>query len=164
MSSCCTRMNSGVRQYAAYVVLLAVLASGVAPVSAVGAPQVLLRTGADWAGSDIVYPAGDAEVTAVILRIEEGETPPFHCHPVPTFGYVLRGVVEVQMRDGRTAVFREGQAVVEVMRSVHRGRALEAPVEILVFYAGAAEMPTTVLPEDDPQGAYCDVVDASGER
>jgi len=163
MLSCCTKMTSDRRQCAVRAALFLALAIG-APISALGAPQVLLRSGADWAGRDIVYPVGDAEVTAVILRIEEGDSPPFHCHPVPTLGYVLRGVVEVQTRDGRRAVFREGQAVVEVMHTVHRGRALEAPVEILVFYAGAVDAPTTVLPDNDPGGIYCDVAGPEGEK
>ena len=66
------------------------------------------------------------------MRLEEGETPPFHCHPVPTMGYVLRGEIEVETADGRKTVMREGDAVVEVMRKVHRGVAIQAPVEIIV--------------------------------
>ncbi len=82
--------------------------------------------------------------------------PPFHCHPVPTMGYVLKGVAEVQTSSGKTITLKEGDSVVEVMRTVHRGRAIQGPVEILVFYAGAVGVPTTVMPGDDPDGVYCD--------
>jgi len=115
----------------------------------------MLQTTTSWDGGALAYPAGEAEVTSVILRIEEGQEPPFHCHPVPTMGYVLSGAVEVETREGKKAVFEAGQSVVEVMKTVHRGRALGGPVEIVVFYAGAVALPNTVLPEDDPEHVYC---------
>ncbi len=118
-------------------------------------PEPLLKTTTTWEGGKIAYPDGEAEVTAVILRIDEGDTPPFHCHPVPTMGYVLKGVVEVETKDGRKKRMAAGESVVEVMNTVHRGIAVEAPVEIIVFYAGARGVPTTVLPADDPEQTYC---------
>jgi quercetin dioxygenase-like cupin family protein len=123
--------------------------------SATAAGETLLQTGTTWEGGRIIYPEGEAEVTSVILRIEPGSTPPFHCHPVPTMGYVLKGAVEVETSQGRKAVFRAGESVVEVLGTMHRGRALEGPVEIVVFYAGAKGVPTTVRPEDGTDGHYC---------
>jgi quercetin dioxygenase-like cupin family protein len=116
----------------------------------------LLDTPTSWDEGSISYPQGQANITAVILRIEEGDEPPFHCHPVPTMGYVLKGEIEVETSGGKTAIFKQGDSVVEVMRTVHRGKALQAPVEIVVFYAGAEGIPTTVLPADDPNNQYCD--------
>lgn len=120
-----------------------------------GQPEPLLQTTTTWEGGKIVYPGGEAEVTAVILRINEGDEPPFHCHPVPTLGYVLTGVVEVETQDGKKRRISQGESVVEVMNTVHRGTAIEAPVEIIVFYAGAQGIPNTVLPADDPEHHYC---------
>ena len=117
--------------------------------------EPLLKANSSWDGGAIAYPAGQAEVTSIILRIEEGQDPPFHCHPVPTMGYVLKGAVEVETSEGRKAVFRAGESVVEVLGTVHRGRALEGPVEIVVFYAGVKGVPNTVRPEEDPDGHYC---------
>lgn len=138
------------RAGAATAALVALLA---APLAAPAAP--LLQTTTTWEGGAIAYPDGEAEVTAVILRIDEGEEPPFHCHPVPTLGYVLTGVVEVETADGKTRRIAKGESVVEVMNTVHRGIAVEAPVEIIVFYAGAKGVPNTVLPADDPEHRYC---------
>ncbi|MDZ7784268.1 MAG: cupin domain-containing protein [Halioglobus sp.] len=121
------------------------------------AAQPLLQTRTTWEGGAIVYPEGKAQVTAVILSLAPGDEPAFHCHPVPTMGYVLEGEIEVETSEGEKAVFREGQAVAEVMGTVHRGRALDGPARIVVFYAGAVDMPNTVLPADDPDGRYCDV-------
>lgn len=41
------------------------------------------------------------------------------------------------------------------MRTVHKGRAVNGTVEIIVFYAGAKGIPTTVLPENDPDHEFC---------
>lgn len=121
----------------------------------VAAAEPLLETTTDWQGGKLAYPAGDAKVTSIILRMEGEEPAPFHCHPVPTMGYVLSGEAEVETRDGRTLRLKQGDALVEVMRTVHRGRAIGGPVEIVVFYAGAEGVPVTVRPEDDPDHSYC---------
>lgn len=116
---------------------------------------VLLKTSTSWDGGRIAYPVGDPEVTSVILKIAAGEQTPFHCHPVPTLGYVLKGIAEVETHSGKKIVLEPGDAAVEVMRTAHRGRALSGDVEILVFYAGASAVPNTVFPADDPGHEYC---------
>ena len=117
--------------------------------------QDLLKSQTSWDGGEIKYPAGQAEVTSFILRLKEDEIPRFHCHPVPTFGYVLKGEVEIETIDGKKTMLRQGDAAVEVMRTVHRGRALGGPAEIIVFYAGSVTMPNLVFPENDPDGKFC---------
>jgi len=108
-----------------------------------------------WEGGSFHYPAGDAEVTIVKLVINEGDEPPFHCHPVPTMGYVVKGELEVTTQDGKKKRFKQGDAVVEMMGTVHRGLPIKAPVELVVFYAGAQGVPTTVLPANDPDHEFC---------
>ncbi len=117
--------------------------------------EELLRAQQSWDGGEIFYPQGQAEITSFILRIEEGETPKFHCHPVPTMGYVLKGSVEVETKNGKKVTFSEGDSAVEVMRTVHRGRAINGPVEIVVFYAGSTSLPNTVFPEDESSKKHC---------
>lgn len=124
-------------------------------VSPLVAGEEIMRAGTSWDGGEIVYPEGTPEITSIILRVEEGELPPFHCHPVPTMGYMLKGTLEVETRSGRKLIVREGEPLVEVMRTVHRGRAVGGPAEAVVFYAGAESLPTTVLPENDPDHRYC---------
>jgi quercetin dioxygenase-like cupin family protein len=129
--------------------LLLVLATG----TAYGA-DVLLETQTSWDGGSLAYPTGKARVTSVMLHIEPGDEPPFHCHPVPTMGYVLRGTLEVETERGDTQRIEAGSALVEVMNTLHRGRAVSGPVDIIVFYAGAEGVPTTVLPGGDDAGAW----------
>lgn len=114
-----------------------------------------LQTTTTWEGGAIAYPAGQAEVTSSMLKIAAGEATRFHCHPVPTMGYVVKGTLEVETKDGKKNVLEQGDSIVEVLRTVHRGRAIAGPVEIVVFYAGAAGIPTTVFPENDPEHHYC---------
>ncbi len=120
----------------------------------VGAEE-LLKTQTSWDGGEIYYPKGQAEITSFKLRIEEGQIPKFHCHPVPTLGYVLKGSVEVETKSGKKVILKEGESAVEVMRTIHRGKAIDAPVEIIVFYAGSTSMPNTVIPEEDSSNEYC---------
>ena len=117
--------------------------------------EILLKTTSTWAGGEIIYPSGEAEITSIKLNIEEGKVTPFHCHPVPTLGYILSGKVEVELKTGKTMTFHEGDSVVEGFKTVHRGRAVGGPVEILVFYAGSTTVPNTVLSEDDLTHKFC---------
>jgi len=117
--------------------------------------EELLRTTTTWEGGDIIYPEGKPEITSIKLKISEGETTPFHCHPVPTLGYILKGKVEVETKSGKKVTLSEGESVVEVLKTLHRGRAIGGPVEIVVFYAGATSIPNTVLSKDDQSLKYC---------
>lgn len=117
--------------------------------------DVLLKTTQTWEGAQLVYPEGQAEVTSIKLLLPQGQVSPFHCHPVPTFGYVVKGTIEVETIDGKKTLIREGESAVEVFRTVHRGKAVDGDVEIVVFYAGAVGVPTTVLPENDVNHAHC---------
>lgn len=61
--------------------------------------ETLLQTTTSWDGGDFVYPAGDAQVTSVKLSVDENTDMPFHCHPVPTMGYIISGSLEVETKD-----------------------------------------------------------------
>lgn len=118
-------------------------------------PQPILQTTTSWDGGEISYPKGQAEITTIKLRVEAGSEMPFHCHPVPTFGYVLEGTLKVETKDGKTTILKQGDPAVEVMRTVHKGTPINGPVEILVFYAGAVDVPNTVFPNNDTDHTHC---------
>jgi len=119
------------------------------------AEKPLNKTQTSWDDGVIYYPQGQAEITSVKLRIEENQLTEFHCHPVPTFGYVLYGELVIETKNGKKITLKEGESVVEVMRTIHRGRAINGPVELIVFYAGSTTIPNTVLPEHDIKKKYC---------
>lgn len=103
----------------------------------------LLDADKSWNGGDFSYPAGQPEITSAKIRLEPGDKVPFHCHAVPTFGYILEGKIKVSLKSGQARVFEKGQSLVEVFKTTHRGEAVEGPVELVVFYAGAKGLQNT---------------------
>ncbi len=137
-------------------IVLMVLIAGVGMASAdrVSA-ETLLKTSTSWDGGNFHYPTGEAEITSAKLVLEEGQILKFHCHPVPTFGHVLNGSLEVETKDGKKVLLNKGESVVEVMKTIHQGTALEDSTEILVFFAGAKSVPNTVFMDSEDAKKYC---------
>jgi len=117
--------------------------------------ETLLDTTTTWEGAEIIYPKGQPHVTSVKVKIDAGKATAFHCHPVLTLGYVLKGRLEVETKEGKKKILGEGESVAEVFRTVHRGVALDGDVEILVFYVGDIDTPNTVYPGNDKEHKYC---------
>jgi len=105
----------------------------------------LLKTASSWDGNPIVYPEGQAEVTALLVEIAPGGATGWHQHPVPSFGFLLQGTLEVTLEDGRVKRMEAGEALSEVTHTMHIGRAVgEMPTKIVVFYAGAVGKALTI--------------------
>ena len=117
--------------------------------------EQLLQSSTSWDGGSIFYPKGEAQVTSMKLKLEAGHSTEFHCHPVPTFGYILKGNLQVETKDGKKILMKQGSSILEVMKTVHRGTAIDTEVEIVVFYAGAQSVPNTVLLDSDSAKDYC---------
>lgn len=104
----------------------------------------LLKTTTSWDGKPIVYPPGQAEVTALGIELAPGGETGWHLHPVPSFAWLLEGELEVRRRDGGTRRFRAGEALAEVVAVWHNGRNVgTGPVKLVVFYAGAEGLALT---------------------
>jgi quercetin dioxygenase-like cupin family protein len=112
----------------------------------------LLKTTQSWDGKPIVYPQGQAEVTALIVEIAAGARTGWHEHPVPSFAYVLEGTLEVTRGTGEIKRLQAGDVLAEVVDTLHNGQAMDGKsVKLLVVYAGAAEKKLTVAhPEFAP--------------
>lgn len=92
-----------------------------------------------WDGQALVYPEGQAQVTAMRIDIEPGATTGWHQHPVPSFAYVLQGELEVSLKDGAVKRLKAGEVLFEVVGTPHNGRNVgKGTVKLVVFYAGAA--------------------------
>jgi len=117
--------------------------------------EEILKTQTSWDGGRIQYPTGQAQVTSHRLTVSPQTHMPFHCHPVPTLAYILKGQLQVETLAGKTTVLNEGDSVVEVMNTVHRGKAMGGDVELVVFYAGAIDLPDTVLEDSPLSSQYC---------
>lgn len=121
--------------------------------SAVVKVTPLLKTTTSWDGKQIVYPAGQGEVTAIIVEIAPGGETGWHEHPVPSFAYILDGELEVTRASGEAKVLKSGDTLAEVVSTLHNGRTLgEKPVKILVFYTGSKDGKLTIAhPEFHPR-------------
>ncbi len=66
---------------------------------------------------------------------------------------ILQGTLELKLKDGSQKIYQKGDALIEVVNTIHAGKALGTKdVDLIVFYAGEEAMPTTVLtdPETNP--------------
>ncbi|WP_295389764.1 cupin domain-containing protein [uncultured Thiodictyon sp.] len=112
---------------------------GAAALDASATVQVtpLLKTTTTWNGAPLAYPSGPAEVTALLVEIAPGGETGWHRHPVPSFAFVLQGTLEVTTQEGLVHHLVAGQALAEVVNTVHNGRNVgTVPVKLAVFYAG----------------------------
>lgn len=109
--------------------------------------KTLLQSLTSWDGKGLSYPAGTAQVTALEISLAPGAQTGWHQHPVPSLAYILEGELEVSLRDGTHRRFSAGQAVAEVVNTVHNGRNPgTSPARLVVFYVGAVDLPLTVVP------------------
>ncbi|WP_426163033.1 cupin domain-containing protein [Pseudoduganella sp. R-34] len=105
----------------------------------------LLQTPTSWNGAALAYPNGQAEVTAMLIEIAPGAETGWHLHPVASFAYILEGELEVSLKDGSVKHLKAGQALAEVVNTLHNGRNVgKVPLKLVVFYAGASNSTLTV--------------------
>ena len=107
----------------------------------------LVNSTKEWDGQSLPeYPDGQAEIKVLRIKIPSGVTLPWHYHPVINAAVILKGNLELYLENGRTKVFGPGEALVEVVNTVHAGKSIgNDDVELVVFYAGSKGQSTTVL-------------------
>ena len=111
----------------------------------------LLATTKTWEGAPIVYPQGQLEISGLIIELAPGAETGWHSHPVPSFAFILEGTLEVQLKDGRSKRLQAGDALAEVVGTLHNGKAIgDIPVKLVVFYAGAVGQNLTVPVASSP--------------
>lgn len=105
--------------------------------------EILLNTHSSWDGALYKgYPPGQPELTLIRIVIPANTTLEWHTHPMPNAAYIVRGeLTVVEQATGRSEKRIGGQTLPEMVGTVHRGFSGKDPVELLVFYAGAADMP-----------------------
>jgi quercetin dioxygenase-like cupin family protein len=108
--------------------------------------ETLLQTTQSWNGKPYTqYPAGQPQLTTLKVTIAAHTSLPWHYHPIPNALYVLSGTLTLHDRaSGKTLVVHQGQAVGESVDDVHRGEAGDEPAVLLITYAGAAGVPTSI--------------------
>jgi quercetin dioxygenase-like cupin family protein len=108
--------------------------------------SVLAKSDSSWDGTPLPnYPEKKPEITILRITIPPGVALPLHEHPVINAGVLLSGELTVVTEDERTLHLKAGDAIVEVVNKWHYGKSTgNVPAVILVFYAGAVDVPITV--------------------
>jgi quercetin dioxygenase-like cupin family protein len=110
----------------------------------------LLKTTQTWNGAPVKYPEGQAEITSLMIELAPGAETNWHEHPVPSFGFVIEGTLEVSLADGRKKLIKQGEAIAEVIATAHNGRNIgKTPLKLLVIYAGAIDKQPLTVPRPD---------------
>lgn len=103
----------------------------------VSAEKILVTTAAGNGQKHTYLKTDQPEVTAMTVEIPPGAETGWHLHTVPVYAYVLAGVLDVEIADGKILIFRAGDAIVEVQNLGHNGRNRgNEPVKLVVFYTG----------------------------
>jgi quercetin dioxygenase-like cupin family protein len=105
----------------------------------------LIKTTESWNNKPIVYPQGKPEITGLLVEIAPGGQTGWHLHPVPSFGMIIEGTLEVRLKNGKSKRFTAGQALTEVINTLHNGHNIgKTPLKLVVFYAGVKDQPLTI--------------------
>lgn len=117
-------------------------------------PQVknteLVRTSQSWDGVELPdYPEGCPELVAVKYEFPAGQKLGWHHHPSMNFGILVQGELTIIDQEGNEKVVHEGEAVVEMVGTVHHGENRgNKPVILYMFYLSQKDEPLAVQHPD----------------
>ena len=106
----------------------------------------LLRAQHSWDGVALPdYPAGHPELSVSQLFFPAGAKTGWHHHNVINYGIVAQGNLTIVCQDGNERTFHEGEVLVEVVGTIHRGENRGTkPVILNMFYVSAPGIDVTV--------------------
>ena len=112
----------------------------------------LLRTSQSWDGADLPnYDEGKPELVVVQYVFPVGAKLGWHHHEVMNYGIVAQGELTIIGLDGKEKVVHEGEAVVEMVGTVHHGENRGSkPVILNMFYISQEGKPLAVQHPDIP--------------
>ena len=106
----------------------------------------LFRTSQSWDGAALPdYPQGRPELVAVKYEIPQGRKLGWHHHEVINHGVLVQGELTIVALDGTEKVVHEGEAVVEMVGTVHHGENRGSKdVVLYMFYLSQQGLPLSV--------------------
>ena len=108
----------------------------------------LIETDTSWEKTKIIYPKGDAKITALVVEMQPQAKIQMHYHEVPSFGYILEGKITVQSESGDIQTFSKGDVVIEMINKKHSGvNPGDTITKFIVFYMGSGNLKNTILVE-----------------
>jgi len=108
--------------------------------------EELIRTSQSWDGVELPdYLQGRPELVAVKYEFPAGKKLGWHHHPVINYGVLVQGELTIIGLDGKTKVVHEGEAVVEMVNTIHHGENRGNKTCILyMFYLAQDGLPLAV--------------------
>ena len=112
----------------------------------------LIRTSQSWDGVELPdYLQGRPELVAVKYVFPAGEKLGWHHHPVINYGVLVEGELTIIGLDGQEKVVHEGEAVVEMVNTIHHGENRGTkPVVLYMFYLAQKDVPLAVQHPEIP--------------
>jgi quercetin dioxygenase-like cupin family protein len=106
----------------------------------------LIRTSQSWDGVELPdYLQGRPELVAVKYVFPAGQKLGWHHHPVMNYGILVQGELTIIGQDGKEKVVHEGEAVVEMVNTIHHGENRGSkPVILYMFYLSQKDLPLAV--------------------
>lgn len=106
----------------------------------------LIETDTSWEKTKIIYPNGDAKITALVVEMQPQAKMQMHYHEVPSFGYILEGKITVQSESGDIQTFSKGDVVIEMINKKHSGvNPGDTVTKFIVFYMGTEDLKNTII-------------------
>ena len=112
----------------------------------------LVRTSQSWDGVDLPdYLAGKPEIVGIKYEIPAGKKLGWHDHPVINFGIMVEGELTIVSIDGKEKTVCAGEAVVEMVGTIHHGENRGTkPVVLYMFYLSQEGLPLSVQHPEIP--------------
>ena len=112
----------------------------------------LIRTSQSWDGVELPdYLQGRPELVAVKYVFPAGQKLGWHHHPVMNYGILVQGELTIIGQDDKEKTVHEGEAVVEMVNSIHHGENRGTKDVILyMFYLSQKDLPLAVQHPEIP--------------
>lgn len=106
----------------------------------------LIRASQSWDGAELPdYPQGRPELVAMKYVFPAGQKLGWHHHDVMNYGVLVQGELTIVAQDGTEKVVHEGEAVVEMVGTVHHGENRGTkPAILYMFYLSQKDRPLAV--------------------
>ena len=112
----------------------------------------LIRTSQSWDGVELPdYLQGRPELVSVKYVFPAGQKLGWHHHPVMNYGILVQGELTIIGQDGKEKVVHEGEAVVEMVNTIHHGENRgDKDVILYMFYLSQKDLPLAVQHPEIP--------------
>ena len=106
----------------------------------------LIRTTQSWDGAQLPdYLQGHPELVVRKYVFPAGQKLGWHHHPVMNYGVLVQGELTIIAKDGAEKIVRAGEAVVEMVGTVHHGEnRCTQPAILYMVYVSQEGLPLSV--------------------